>query len=182
MCLEGRSEGTGGSYHKKLTRSKGCQPSLKVLCFIVSRPSLGLLYYTRQLDTVVMSHVVSVRAPLDICFMTPPCPYLSSTVKSGREAIKVIWKSFPARSNQKTKRPDAMKLDYIFLWHEGDLGQLRSKTSAIILKKTTTLCCHTYLYWVQVYLFINFLKQQQQKKKCICRNSLVTPLWLLQTR
>lgn len=58
---------------------------------------------------------MSLSAALDVFCMTSPFSYLLPTVKSSREAIKIIFrgkKSFPTRLNQ---RADVMKLDYMRL-------------------------------------------------------------------
>lgn len=70
--------------------SKGRQPPLKTKYFPASRSSLALSLLFRQLDASVMSHVVGLSTAFDICCMTCPFSYLLSTVKSGREDIKVI--------------------------------------------------------------------------------------------
>ena len=86
----------GRAHHrKKLPRSTKCQLPLNELCVTVKVAPLGPSFGTAGNWIPYKSNVVS----LDIWCMTTPYPYLSPAVKSSGETIKMILKSFPARSN-----------------------------------------------------------------------------------
>lgn len=85
--------------HEKLPRSKKCQLSLNELCVTVKVAPLGPSFGTAGNWIPYKSNVVTLSAALDIWCMTTPYPYLSPAVKSRGETIKIILKSFPARSN-----------------------------------------------------------------------------------
>lgn len=88
---------------EKLPRSKKSQFSLNQLCFTVSVALLGSCFGTAGPWTPYKSNSMSLSADFDIGCVTSPCSYLLSTVKSGREAIKVSLKSFPATPNQQLR-------------------------------------------------------------------------------